>query len=141
MSPVRPRIFLLSPATCSGPRAQMLVSDRAQFDLAERIRSKQGAPLGEVFTFLSGLYFRGKIAYALTFARPPRRLRRDYIPANGTRSEVGGVFVITPSRGLQMPDYPVTADVLARLVEVTPATIRLRKRILQANQRPKPWEG
>jgi GTP-binding protein len=27
------------------------------------------------------------------------------------------------------------------LVEVTPKNIRLRKRILQANQRPKPWQG
>jgi GTP-binding protein len=27
------------------------------------------------------------------------------------------------------------------LVEVTPKSIRLRKRILAANQRPKPWAG
>jgi hypothetical protein len=39
-----------------------------------------------VFTFLSGLYFRGKIAYANVFARPAR----------GT----SGVLVITPTRGL-----------------------------------------
>ncbi len=106
------RIFLLSPATCSGPRARMLISPRTQFDLAVRLRSPEGAPLADVFAFLSGLYFRGKIAYAQTFARPPRRLRRDYISANGTRSNFGGVFVITPSRGLQLADYPLTAGVL-----------------------------
>ena len=30
-----------------------------------------GAPLGEVFSFLSGLYFRGKLAYARAFASVP----------------------------------------------------------------------
>jgi hypothetical protein len=39
-----------------------------------------------VFTFLSGLYFRGKIAYANAFA--------------GTANGECGVFVITPTRGL-----------------------------------------
>jgi hypothetical protein len=48
----------------------MLFSDRAQFDLARRLRL-DGASLGEIFTFLSGLYFRGKLAYSLAFARPP----------------------------------------------------------------------
>ncbi len=60
--------------------------DQAQFELARRLRGKKGAPIAEVFTFLSGLYFRGKIAYATAFARSPR----------GTP----GVLVITPTRGL-----------------------------------------
>jgi len=64
----------------------MILSDRAQFELARKLRGKKGAPIAEVFTFLSGLYFRGKIAYATVFARPAR----------GTP----GVFVITPTRGL-----------------------------------------
>jgi hypothetical protein len=64
----------------------MILSDRAQFELARKLRGKKGAPIAEVFTFLSGLYFRGKIAYATEFARPAR----------GTP----GVFVITPTRGL-----------------------------------------
>ena len=64
----------------------MILSDRAEFELARRLRGKRGAPIAEVFTFLSGLYFRGKIAYATAFARP----------ATGTP----GVFVITPTRGL-----------------------------------------
>jgi hypothetical protein len=80
------RIFLLSPASAGGERARMILSERAQFDLAKRLRNKQGAPIAEVFTFLSGLYFRGKIAYANAFVRPIR----------GT----SGVFVITPTRGL-----------------------------------------
>ncbi len=80
------RIFLLSPAYAAGERARMILSERAQFELARRLRNKQGATIAEVFTFLSGLYFRGKIAYANAFARPIR----------GT----SGVFVITPTRGL-----------------------------------------
>jgi len=64
----------------------MIMSDRAQFDLARRLRGPEGATIAEVFTFLSGLYFRGKIAYATAFARV----------ANGA----SGVLVITPTRGL-----------------------------------------
>jgi hypothetical protein len=56
------RIFILSPARTSGKRASILMSERAEFDLAMRLRSSQGASLGEVFSFLSGLYFRGKFA-------------------------------------------------------------------------------
>src|SRR5881296_3178879 len=82
----RYRIFLLSPAYAGGQRARIILSDRAQFELARKLRGKKGAPIAEVFTSLSGLYFRGKIAYATAFARPAR----------GTP----GVFVITPTRGL-----------------------------------------
>lgn len=81
------RIFLLSPAYAGGERARMILRERAQFELARRLRdSGSGVSIAEVFTFLSGLYFRGKIAYANAFARPPR----------GTP----GVLVITPTRGL-----------------------------------------
>lgn len=80
------RIFLLSPAYAGGERARMILSDRAEFELARKLRSKRGVPIADVFTFLSGLYFRGKIAYATAFARP----------ATG----IPGVFVITPTRGL-----------------------------------------
>ncbi|MBA3544765.1 MAG: hypothetical protein H0T83_10060, partial [Chthoniobacterales bacterium] len=58
------RTFLLSPAYAGGRRAQMLLSERGQFDLARRLRTGEEVSLGEVFTFLSGLYFRGKLAYA-----------------------------------------------------------------------------
>src|SRR5213083_1626556 len=80
------RIFLLSPAYAGGERARMILRDQAQFPLARRLRGKSGAPIADVFTFLSGLYFRGKVAYATAFARPAR----------GTP----GVLVITPTRGL-----------------------------------------
>jgi hypothetical protein len=78
------RIFLLSPAYAGGRRAQMILSERAEFDLAKKMRSRGGATIAEVFTFLSGLYFRGKIAYANAFARP----------LHGTP----GILVITPTR-------------------------------------------
>jgi hypothetical protein len=83
---MRNRIFLLSPAYAGGKRARMILNDRAQFDLARRLRSPERASLGEVFAFLSGLYFRGKLAYANAFA----------CAADG----LCGVLVITPTRGL-----------------------------------------
>jgi hypothetical protein len=66
----RPRVFLLSPAHCGGERAALLFSPRASFDLARRLREPEGATLGEVFSFLSGLYFRGKLTYAARFGAP-----------------------------------------------------------------------
>lgn len=93
-----PRIFLLSPANCGGRRARMVLSPRAGFALARQLRSDAGAPLGDVFTFMSGLYFRGKIAYARAFARPP----------DDDGGVVPGIFVITPTGGLRAADTPVT---------------------------------
>jgi hypothetical protein len=97
------RVFLLSPANCSGPRAKMLLSERAQFDLAARLRSAQGTAIGEAFAFISGLYFKGKLAYSLTFARPPE----PGAPLTG-----GGALVITPTAGLRPVETGVTADAL-----------------------------
>ena len=37
----------------------MILRDQAQFFLARQLRGKSGAPIADVFTFLSGLYFRG----------------------------------------------------------------------------------
>ena len=79
----------------------MIMSERAQFDLARRLRSDEPPTLGEVFTFLSGLYFRGKIAYANAFV--PLRRRRS------------SVLVITPTRGLVPAVTPVGLDVLAQI--------------------------
>src|SRR3954447_25200988 len=64
------QVFLLSPASCSGQRAAMLFNERAEFFLARQLRER-GAPLGDVFSFLSGLYFRGKLSYARAFAGGP----------------------------------------------------------------------
>ena len=94
-----PRVFLLSPANCSGKRARMVLAPQATFDLAQRLRSGDGAALGDVFSFVSGLYFRGKLAYARRFASPPDP---------GDPVVGGGVLVITPNAGLRAADTPVT---------------------------------
>ena len=93
------RIFLLSPANCGGIRAKRVVSDAAQFPLAEQLRTSAGASLGEVFSFVSGLYFRGKLAYARRFTYPPD-------PTD--RLVAGGILVITPNAGLRAADVAVT---------------------------------
>jgi hypothetical protein len=72
----------------------MILRPEANFDLARRLQG-EGVPLGELFTFLSGLYFRGKLAYALAFASPPPALP--------------GVLVITPCRGLLPPETLISA--------------------------------
>jgi hypothetical protein len=95
----QPRIFLLSPANCGGPRAQLMTSPNAAFTLARQLQSREGAALGDVFSFVSGLYFRGKLAYARRFARPPD-------PADPVVA--GGVLVITPNAGLRAADTPLT---------------------------------
>lgn len=62
-------IFLLSPANLGGRRGAMLLNPAAQFPLARELRSPEGAELGELFGFVSSLYFRGKLAYARAFGR------------------------------------------------------------------------
>lgn len=104
MEKIDTRIFLLSPAYAGGERARVILSDRAQFDLAKRLRRKEGATIAEVFTFLSGLYFRGKIAYANAFARCPKGLC--------------GVFVITPTRGLVDATTKIDIDDLREFAQV-----------------------
>jgi hypothetical protein len=99
-----PRIFLLSPANAGGERATMLLRLGASFPLARAVQSPRGAPLGEVFRFASGLYFRGKLAYAERFARPP--------------GDAPGSLVITPGAGLLAPDATVTAADLRAFAEV-----------------------
>jgi hypothetical protein len=79
------RIFLLSPAKAGGRRAQLLTRTLANFELARQVQIG-AATLGEVFTFCSGLYFRGKLIYARRFAQPSAALP--------------GTLIITPSRGL-----------------------------------------
>ncbi len=99
----RPRIFLLSPANCGGTRAKQVLSPNARFALAVELRSRRGAMLGDVFMFVSGLYFRGKLTYALRFAAPPERDS----PIAGC-----GVHIITPNAGLRAPDIYVTHKAL-----------------------------
>lgn len=98
------RVFLLSPASCTGERARILLRQEARFDLAVRLREGPGAPLGEVFAFLSGLYFRGKLAYATRFA--PRA------------AGLPGTLVITARDGLLPPETIVRAEDLCGFAEV-----------------------
>ena len=91
-----PRIFLLSPAHCGGKRAELLLGGRGRFDLALRLEDGGTISLEEAFSFLSGLYFRGKLTYARRFARPP--------------AGVLGVQVITTNRGLLAGETPVTLE-------------------------------
>jgi hypothetical protein len=81
-----------------------LLDERAGFPLAMQLRSPAGAPLGEVFSFSSSLYFRGKLTYARAFARPPASLC--------------SAFVITPCEGLRDPAETVTLDRLRRYADV-----------------------
>lgn len=64
-----------------------------------RLREGRAEPIGEIFQFLSGLYFRGKLAYARAFAAPPPELP-------------SGVFVITTGAGLVEAETAVTADAI-----------------------------
>ena len=88
------KIFLLSPAHSGGKRAQLILNPRAQFVLARKLHAAEVVALGEIFTFLSGLYFRGKLAYARAFASPPAGLHSAY--------------VITSNRGLMPSDTEIS---------------------------------
>jgi hypothetical protein len=97
------RVFLLSPANSSGVRMRILLRPEAQFDLALRLR-EGAATLGEAFEFTSGLYFRGKLLYARTFARTP--------------DGMSGVLVIAPGAGLVPAEAPVDVAQIERLGSV-----------------------
>jgi hypothetical protein len=87
-------VFLLSPANAGGERMALVLSPRARFELAHRVQG-EGAPLGEVFRFTSGLYFRGKLAYAEAFGR--------------ARAGEAAALVIAPGAGLVPASAVVTA--------------------------------
>ena len=89
-------LFLLSPARLDGERAALLFDGGGDFPLAERLRSEGGAPLGDVFSFLSSLYFRGKKAYAEAFGRAPPSLHPG--------------LVISAGEGLRFVHEPVTVE-------------------------------
>src|SRR5712671_2705101 len=94
----------MSPARIGGPRSNVLLRPEADFALAERLRDRK-ATLGEAYAFISGLYFRGKLAYAEAFAAPPAGLP----PA----------LVIVPGLGLIAPDTIVDVEQLRRIGEVS----------------------
>jgi hypothetical protein len=118
VSPVREkrRVFLLSPADSSGARARLLLREEARFELATRFRDS-GAPLGEIFSFMSGLYFRGKLAYARAFTEP--------LIAGAPSS----VLIITASRGLLPPETCLQIAELKDMASVPITASDLRYRI------------
>ncbi len=106
--PDAPRLFVLSPARLDGKRARLLFEPRTEFALAAALRSREGVPIGHVFRFLSGLYFRGKLAYAERFARPA-----------ASAAWIGsGALVITQSRGLVPVESRVCIEHLEEFAEV-----------------------
>ncbi len=105
------QIFLLSPARCDGERAKLLLNRRAEFDLARRIR-EEGAAIGEVFSFLSGLYFRGKLAYARAFG--------------SWSAGPSAAFVISANRGLVSPETIVQRRDLVSYARIDIAAARSR---------------
>ena len=98
-SRIPPRIFLLSPANASGVNGQRLLGACGESDLALRLR-RCGALLGEIYRFISRLYFRGKLDYAEKFQNPPRG--------------IAGVQIITGA-GLMLPETVVTLSDLRRI--------------------------
>jgi hypothetical protein len=90
------KVFLLSPARSNGRRMGYLLRQNPGFPLAQRFQ-ENGAALGELFQFASGLYFRGKLSYARAF---------------------GSGLVIAPGRGLVDPDTRVVPDELRAMGEV-----------------------
>ncbi len=90
-------VYLLSPAHCGGRRATLLLKPGASSALALRLRAGT-LSLGEAFAFMSGLYFRGKLAYARAFTARHA--------AHATS------LVITPTRGLMDPEALVSVGLL-----------------------------
>jgi hypothetical protein len=97
------RIFLLSPARAGGRRYSILVSEKASFDLANKFRAGS-ATLGEVYSFISGLYFRGKIAYTTAFGATP--------------GQSSNAFVIVPGLGLLPPETVFSPEQLRASAQI-----------------------
>src|SRR6202012_1672973 len=97
------RVFLLSPAHSGGKRAAMLIRPGATFELARQVQIGS-AKLGDVFAFCSGLYFRGKLAYANRFAGPA--------------DDFSKVQIITSSRGLVSAETFVGIPDLSEFAEI-----------------------
>ncbi len=97
-------VFLLSPANLGGQRARMVFNPAATFPVARQLHCGQGATIRDVFSFVSGLYFRGKATYAQAFERPP--------------AEDLGALVICPGEGLRLLNETVTVERLRGWAEV-----------------------
>lgn len=114
------RVFLLSPANAAGKRAELMFDPRARFALARQLQRGEALPLGEIFSFVSGLYFRGKLAYAKAYGRPP--------------DGAVGAYIITSNRGLVGADTPTTLRELRRFgrVPIDAADHRYRRPLVRS---------
>jgi hypothetical protein len=90
-------IFLISPANMSGVRGARLLCETGTGDIHTRLKG-EGVELGEVFTHVSSLYFRGKLEYGNAFG--------------GTLSGSSGAYIITPNAGLMSPKTKVRLEEL-----------------------------
>jgi hypothetical protein len=90
-------IFLISPANMSGLRGTRLLRETGEGDVHTRLKG-EGVELGEVFAYVSSLYFRGKLAYGDAFGNAP--------------SGSSGAYIITPSAGLMFPKTKVRLEEL-----------------------------
>lgn len=100
-------VYLLSPANLNGLRAKQLMSPRANFEAAKMYRTPEGVPIGLAFAFMSALYFRGKITYALHFGG------------------VENTYVIAPGFGLVRADWRITEE---RMKTLRKTEVDVRKR-------------
>src|SRR3954471_7948339 len=98
-------VFLISPANLSGRRGAMLFNPAAQFQLARELRSPEGAAIGDLFSFVSGLYFRGKLAYARAVGHP--KLGHD------------AAYVISAGGGLCAPEERISLERLRGWAKVS----------------------
>jgi hypothetical protein len=78
----------------------MLLNPLATFDLAQRLRTIS-ISLGEAYSFMSALYFRGNLTYADSFSH--------LLPG------LPGTLVITSARGLLRPETQVRLDDLLEI--------------------------
>lgn len=83
------------------------MSPHAKFEAARMYQSEEGVPIGLAFAFMSALYFRGKLAYALHFGG------------------VENTFVIAPGFGLVQTDWRITQERMKAL-QRTPVDITKR---------------
>jgi hypothetical protein len=97
------RIFLLSPAKAGGRRYSFLLRENADFDLAIKLRAG-AATIGEVYSFISGLYFRGKMAYAGAFPAAPIGLPP--------------CLIMVPGAGLVSPETLTNIELLRAISQI-----------------------
>lgn len=95
-------VFLLSPARCSGERAAQLVRSKRS-KLGQRLRAGE-ATLGEVFAWLSALYFRGKLTYAVRFG--------------ASSGPVPGALVMAPGLGLRAAEARISVPMFRAMGEI-----------------------